>query len=155
MTDSRQSICRRMKRNFQFFSFLNDQDIEVLSPFFHCRQAPAGSILWKEGDEEDYVAFIISGRIEVRKATEFKEKQVVVGLYGKGSIVGELCILNNVQRAVSAVVIEAADLLTLDREDLETIIRENPELGSKLLKGMLAAVSLRLRKSFDRLASIF
>jgi len=144
-----------MKENFQFFSFLDDDDIEQLSPFFHCRQAPAGSLLWKEGDEEDYVAFITAGRIEARKGTEFKEKQVVVGIYSRGSIVGALCILKNSKRAVTAVVLENADLLTLSSDDLDLVIRENPALGAKLLKGMLAAVSLRLRKSFERLASIF
>lgn len=155
MTKDSQDICRRMKKDFHFFSFLNEDDIDRLSPFFDCRQAATGEVLWKEGEEEDYVAFIVSGRIEVRKATEFSEKQVVVGIYGKGSLVGELCILNNIKRAVTAVVIEDAGLLTLSREDLETVIRETPELGAKLLKGMLFAVSLRLRKSFDRLAAIF
>jgi len=144
-----------MKENFQFFSFLDDDDIDQLSPFFRCRQAPAGSLLWKEGDEEDYVAFITSGRVEARKGTEFKDKQVVVGIYSRGSIVGALCILKNSKRAVTAVVLEDADLLTLSSDDLDRVIREKPALGAKLLKGMLAAVSLRLRKSFERLASIF
>ncbi len=155
MTDSKPAICKRMKKNFQFFSFLDDHDIENLSPYFECMQAKHGEVLWQEGEDEDYLAFIISGRIEARKATEFKEKQVVVGIYSKGSIVGALCILNNSKRAVTAVVLEDADLLTLTREDLDIILRENPALGAKLLKGMLAAVSLRLRKSFDRLAAIF
>jgi len=144
-----------MKKDFRFFSFLSDDDVRQLSPYFDCRQAASGETLWKEGEEEDYVVFIVSGRIEVRKSTEFRGKQVVVGLYGKGSLVGELCILNNIKRAVTAVVTEDADLLILSHEDLEAIIRENPALGAKLLKGMLYAVSLRLRKSFDRLAAIF
>ncbi len=155
MTKTSQDICRCIKKDFRFFSFLDDDDIQRLSPFFECRQAVTGEAIWKEGEEEDFVAFIVSGRIEARKATEFGDKQVVVGIYGKGSIVGALCILNNSKRAVTAVVLDDVDLLILSRTDLDRVTQENPELGVKLLKGMLYAVSLRLRKSFDRLAAIF
>jgi hypothetical protein len=35
------------------------------------------------------------------------------------------------------------------------MLNECPELGVKFLKGLFLAVSIRLRKNFDRMASIF
>jgi CRP/FNR family cyclic AMP-dependent transcriptional regulator len=155
MKPASQEVCVRMKKEFRFFTFLNDEEMKELSSYFECRQASAGEVLWREGDTEDYEAFIVSGHVEALKETEFKGKQVVVGIYSHGSIVGELCILNNAKRAVTAVAQDDVNLLILSRENFERVTKENPELGVKLLKGMLLAVSVRLRKSFERLASLF
>jgi len=147
--------CALLKRQLRFFHFLSEEDLPVLAEYFSCRQIRAGETLWKEGDTGDYEAFIVEGRIEVKKNTEFAGKQVVVGVYSPGTIVGELCLMDAKPRAVTAVALEDCALLLLTREHLERLLEKNPEVGVKLLKGMLFAVSTRLRKSFERLASIF
>ncbi|MFA5515541.1 MAG: cyclic nucleotide-binding domain-containing protein [Desulfuromonadales bacterium] len=148
-------LCHRLKHELISFRYLVEEDIGVLAPFITCRQVQKGEVLWREGDPCDYVAFIAQGRIDIEKETEFEGKQVIVGVYGKGAIVGELCMLDQTPRSVTAVALEDSALLILSKENLERLIEENPALGVKLLKGMLLAVSTRLRKSFDRLTSIF
>ncbi len=155
MRETSGDYCVRLKNELTSFRFLEEADLENLAPFFECRQARAADVLWKEGDACDYVVFIIHGRVDIKKETEFEGKQVIVGVYGKGSIVGELCMLDGTPRSVTAVALEDSDLLILSRKNFEALLAENPVLGVKLLKGMLLAVSTRLRKSFDRLASIF
>jgi CRP-like cAMP-binding protein len=56
---------------------------------------------------------------------------------------------------VTARALDDTDLLVITHENFEKLTEEHPELGVKLLKGMLLAVSTRLRKSYDRLAAIF
>jgi CRP-like cAMP-binding protein len=82
-------------------------------------------------------------------------KQVLVGVYSPGTIVGELCLIDQRPRAVSAVAMEDTALLILTRDNLDKLVETHPRLGAKLLEGMLLAVSIRLRKAFERLASIF
>jgi CRP/FNR family transcriptional regulator, cyclic AMP receptor protein len=153
--ETTERICARMKGELAAFHFLQGEDITELAPFFLCRQVHAGEVLWHEGDPCNFMAFIVEGRIDIKKETEFKGKQIIVGVYGKGSIVGELCLLDGSSRAVSAVALTDTDLLILSRENLEQLLELHPRMGVKLLKGMLLAVSIRLRKSFDRLATIF
>jgi len=43
----------------------------------------------------------------------------------------------------------------LNRESFDRLIESHPRLGVKLLKSMFMAVSMRLQKSFDRLAAVF
>jgi CRP-like cAMP-binding protein len=147
--------CARLKREFRYFSFLTEEDLEKLAPYFECRQVDAGKTIWKEGDECNYQAFIAEGSVQVKKETSFKGKEVVVGIYNSGTIVGELCMLNGSSRAVTASALKDTSLLILTRENFNKFTDDYPELGVKLLKGMLLAVSIRLRKSFDRLASVF
>lgn len=155
MKQTSKELCIRMKKELRLFHFLDEDDLVKIARYFKCRQVPAGETLWREGDACGNVSFIVSGRVEVKKQTEFKGKEVVIGVYSKGAIAGELCILDGSPRAVTAVALDDVSLLLLSREDFENMINKYPRLGIKLLKDMLFAVSTRLKKSFDRLAAIF
>ena len=155
MNDILGKLCNCGKDELSAFCFLCTDEMKVLAGFFKCKNVKAGEILWDEGDPCDYVAFINEGRLEVKKETEFEGKQVIVGIYSKGAFVGELCILDGSPRALTAKAIEDLSLVIITQESFDELISKHPELGNKLLKGMLLSVSKRLRKSFDRLASIF
>lgn len=133
------------------FNFLSDEDLKNLSAFFESKQVPAGEALWKEEDPFDYIAFIASGSVEIKKETEVGGKNVIMGKYTKGA----LCILDESLKKVTAVALEDVSLAIITQENLDTLIDTNPILGAKLLKGMLLTVSDRLRKSFDRLTVFF
>jgi len=147
--------CALLKKRLRFFHFLGEDDLAAVADYFSCRQFRAGETLWQEGDDGDYEAFIVEGRVEVKKETEFPGKQVVVGVYSAGTIVGELCVVDQRPRAVTAVALEDTAILTLSCSQLEKLLEQNPAVGIRLLKGILLAVSTRLRKSFERLAAIF
>jgi hypothetical protein len=65
------------------------------------------------------------------------------------------CILDDSLRTVTAAAREDVTLALITQENLDKLIDTNPELGARLLKGMLLTVSSRLRQSFDRLAVFF
>lgn len=155
MTVPSGETCARMKKDLASFRFLEEADLPLLEPYFECRQAAAGEILWREGERCDYLVFLTEGQVDIKKQTEFEGKQVIVGVYGRGSIVGGLCLLDDTSRAVTAVVLEDAAFLLLTRDKFEHLLANHPAVGVRLLKGMLLAASIRLRKSYDRLASIF
>jgi CRP-like cAMP-binding protein len=137
------------------FSFLCEENLSELTGYFQYKTMKSGEVLWEEGDPCDYVAIISSGRVEIKKKTEFEGKYVVVGIYNRGAVVGALCILNSSPRAVTAVALDDVSLMVITPENFEKLIAAKPELGIRLLKGMLLSVSIRLRKSFERLAKFF
>lgn len=155
MTEFSDELCIQMKNELSLFHFLDEDDLVEMPCYFALMELSKGETLCREGDPCDYVAFIVSGSLEIKKQTEFEGKQVILGVYSKGSIVGELCILDGQPRAISAEALEDTTLVVLSRKNLDKLIEEHPELGVKFLKGMLVTVSIRLRKSFDRLAAIF
>ena len=137
------------------FSFVGPEKLEGLCSYFQCKSVSEGELLWEEGDPCDFAAFIVSGRVEVMKQTEFKGKHVIVGVYGRGAVVGALCILDGGKRAVTAKALEDTSVTTISRDNFEKLLNEEPELGAQLMKGMLLSFSTRLRKSFERLATFF
>lgn len=147
-------LCSKIKQEWSF-QFLDESDGTILVDYLDCRQAPAGVTLWHEGDPCGDLAFIVSGRLEVSKQTEFEGKDVIVGVYGAGSIVGELCLLKGLPRIVTAATLTDCELLTLSTEKFNLLTSQHPDLGVRLLKGMLATVSIRLSKAFGRLAAVF
>jgi CRP-like cAMP-binding protein len=151
----RERLCGRMKRELSCFNFLEEDNIDEIAGYFECRQVKAGEILWREGDACAFVAFVIQGRIEVKMQTEFAGKEVVVGVYGPGAVVGEICFFDGSWRAETAQALEHLDLILLTRASYERLVEAHPVLGVRLLEGMLLTVSTRLRKSFERLAAIF
>lgn len=137
------------------FSFLCDEKFREISGYFQTKKFKAGETIWEEGDSCDYVAIVASGRVEVKKKTEFEGKYVIVGLFNKGAVVGAMCILDDSPRSITAVALEDVSLLVISKEKLEELINTRPEIGVQLLKGMLLSLSMRLRQSFERLAKFF
>jgi CRP-like cAMP-binding protein len=68
------------------FNFISDGEIEYLSAFFEQKSLPKGKYLWDEEILSDYLAFIISGEVELKKETEFKGGKIVLGVYTKGAL---------------------------------------------------------------------
>ncbi|MBN1142004.1 MAG: cyclic nucleotide-binding domain-containing protein [Deltaproteobacteria bacterium] len=139
----------------ELFFYLEEYEVENLATYFSFGQVKAGEILWKEGDPCEALAFIVSGKIRLSKQTEFKGKEVVIGVFGPGSMAGELSILDGSPQATSAIALEDTVLLRLSKGSFGRILQESPELGMRLLKSMLLSVSARLKHALGRLAAIF
>jgi len=149
-----EELCR-LRQEIDLFQFLTDDCARTIASYFSVLDVRAGQVLWREGDACDYVGFIISGRLEVSKETEFPGRQVIIGVYSKGTVVGELCILDLTPRPMTVVALEDSVIGVLPHERFVALLDDHPAIGIRLLKGMLLRVSIRLRKSFDRLADVF
>jgi len=144
-----------MKDSFNFFKSLQEDEIHSFLSFCENRQKDAGEILWKEGDGDNYAAFVVSGKVGIKKKTEFEGKYMIVGTFSKGAVVGELCLLTNQPRSVTAVALEPVDIVVLTNEDFEKLNSDHPALGLKLLKQVFMIISKRLSRSTARMAEIF
>lgn len=147
--------CSRMAEELSTLTSLTKEEIMKISGFFDCRAVSENEVLWKEGDKCGYVGFIASGRVKISKETEFKGNQVVLGIYGTGSFIGALCILDDSPRVVTAETLEETSLMIITKENFNKLMNTHPELWGKLIKGILLSVSKRLKSSFDRLITVF
>ncbi len=150
-----ETLGRRLRETFRFFQSLTEEEFHDFLDFCNSRRISAGETLWHEGHDDNYAAFIVSGKICIKKRTEFEGKNVIVGFYEGGSVVGELCLLTNNPRSVSAEAIDACDLVLLHSRDFERLVSSHPMLGLKLLKQIFVTTTTRLRKTYDRIARIF
>jgi CRP-like cAMP-binding protein len=138
-----------------FFAALSAGERKTISRYFSESQVPAGSELWAAGTAGDYLACILNGSIELKVDTEFPGKQIVVGVFNSGTVIGASCVLDDLPRSTAAKALESTTLLLLKRENFVALTEDHPRIGVKLLKGILLAEAKRLRKAYERLASIF
>lgn len=150
-----EKLCRKMKHELGFFSFLSEGDLEQVTPYFNCRVVKAGARVWTSGDTCDYVAFIVSGRVQIKVDTEFPGKQVVVGVFSRGAAIGVSCAVDRKPRRSTAQAMEDAGLIVITHANFDRLVEALPRLGVKLLQGMLLSETTRLQKAYARLASIF
>ena len=141
--------------NFKFFNTLADDELRTFLGFCESKHICEGQTIWNEGDEYHYAAFIVSGKVGIKKRTEFEGKYMIVGTFGSGTVVGELCLLMDKPRSVTAVVLETVDIVILSSDNFELLLTGNPKLGLKLLKHIFIITSERLNRSTDRIARIF
>ena len=149
-----ENLSCRMRDVFRFFNKLSEAELRVFLGFCENRQVASGA-LWQEGDSDNYAAFIVSGKIGIKKQTEFAGKHMIVGTFSRGTVVGELCLLTDERRSVSAMVLEPVDIVALSSEQFERLMTQNPLLGLKLLRHIFLILTHRLKRSTDRIAKIF
>lgn len=144
----------RMQEAFRFFSGLSDVELRAFLGFCEHRQVASGA-LWNEGDSDNYAAFIVTGKVGIKKQTEFAGKHMIVGTFSRGTVVGELCLLTDEKRSVTAMVLEPVEIVLLSSENFELLMTQHPLLGLKLLRHIFLILTRRLKRSTDRIAKIF
>jgi CRP-like cAMP-binding protein len=105
------------------------------------RAYPAGTVLFREGEEGATMFVLQSGKVKLVRERAGKEKPVAV--LGPGDFFGELAILNGRPRASAAVVVEDARVLELDARTFGELLTKNPEVAVRLMKRL----AIRLEQS--------
>ncbi len=141
-------------RDEMIFSLFDDSDLDNIAPFFELRIYPGGRIVFEEGESADFVGLVASGKLEVKKQTEFKGNQVIIAILGPGALFGEMSIFDN-NRSATIEAVEDSTIFILTNTALNTMIEQHPYTGIKLLKGLIRILSIRLRKITERLTTIF
>lgn len=96
------------------------------------KSCPAGTVLFREGDEGAMMYVLQSGRVRIAK--EAKEGSKTLAVLGPGEFFGEMAILNRKARTATAEVVEDAQLLVLDAKTFEAMVLSNVEIAVRLIK---------------------
>jgi CRP-like cAMP-binding protein len=155
MEDDLKGILCEMKGEINVFNLLDGEEIGRISSYFELMDYPKGTVLFEEGEPGDFIGIVKSGMLGVEKQTEFEGKKIVLAQYTRGSFIGELAVFDRLPRSATVTAVEDSELLILSREALDSFMEIHPHTGISILKGLIRVLSIRLRKSADRLATIF
>jgi len=112
---------------------------------FDRRNLEEGQTLFSEGDDADGLYGMVSGKIEITRAGK------PVASFGPGSNFGEISLVEQRPRLVSAVAKGKTEVLVLKRRVFEIICRRSPRLSSKLLSNLVDTLAHRLWSTNDEL----
>jgi len=135
-----------------FFSYLSQEQMDKIMPYFETLDLSAGEILFNEEDNGDYVCFIISGSLEVIKMTSWKDFTTVIATLYEGSCIGEMAFIDHFPRSATIRAHEDSNLAVLTQRAFDVMVGSEPELGVNILKGLAKTLSDNLRSTTDKLA---
>lgn len=136
------------------FNFLSIEEIEELCTYLELREWQADAVVMKEGAAEDYMGFLIEGKLVVKNKTDYWGKNIIIAILEKGAVVGEGAFLDTGPRSNDIIAAEPSRLLTLSAPKMEELIVKNPALAIKIMKRILYIMSKRLRKAGDRISEL-
>ncbi len=146
-----QSIIDFLILNIPIFSRLRNDELRNVKKYFHLLELIPGDTVFEEGDNGDYVCFVVEGSLDVLKKS-VKGESVVIATLNKGSSMGEMSVIDQLPRSATVKASTKATLLTLSQEKLNYILVEHSSVGVKILKGIARLLSMNLRKTSTRLA---
>ena len=132
-------------RSVTLFASLHDEAAEELVTLLQSRHVPAGTVLFRAGEQGDAMYLIQSGRVRIA-VDDADRQQIVLAELAQGDFFGEMSLIDGKQRSADAHVIEDAQLAVLSRENFLRYINSQPAVALE----MLSAVFQRLRHT-DRM----
>ena len=111
-------------------------DQESAQPVFK-----AGEFIFRENDPGDAMFIIEKGQVEIVKTIGGEERRLT--LFEPGDFFGEMSILEDLPRGASARAVTDCKLLQIDHSTFDQMLRENPEIGIRMMRSL----SRRLREA--------
>jgi len=145
------STIRKNVRQIELFSSLSDDEIDILMKHSRIRSLVEDEALFHQGDDGDFFAIIIDGRIEITKHTEM-ETPVSLASLTCGDTLGEMALIDQEKRSASAIAIEPSSVFILSRKSFDMLIDQYPRCGTKLLRKLAIILCHHLRATSGRFA---
>lgn len=139
-------VILRMLGHSNFFTDFTMDDIVKLSRFMEVFRAEPGQTIIREGDLDDYMLFILQGRISIVKTDGHGERRAMTSV-GPGAILGEMSMIDGEPRFASCIAIDTTIFAAFGRDAMVKIIMDEPALGAKILIKLVTLLSQRLRET--------
>jgi CRP-like cAMP-binding protein len=134
----------------RFFDDFTLEDILKLAQFMMVYRAAPGDTIIREGDTDDYMLFILEGRINIVK-TDAQGERRPMATVGPGATLGEMSMIDGEPRFATCIAIDATTFSVFGRDSMVRIIMEEPALGAKILIKLVTLLSQRLRETSSSL----
>lgn len=123
------------------FPSLSPADAEAIEQVATRRNHPADTILCREGDPGETFYMIVTGRVEIRRRTEGKAEDLIIGSLGPGGSFGEMALITGANRAATVVTTEPTETLEIHKGDFDRLLQS----GRALMRGILEALIEMMR----------
>lgn len=120
------------------------EEIAAIAGYMDVRSYADNQSIFEQGDQDPFLAFIVSGNVDIAKEVADSLETIVVTLNAKTHF-GELSLVDNEPRSASAIAKGAVTILALPRESFLKLLDEEPKLGIKIQQHLLTTISKRLR----------
>lgn len=126
---------------------LSDDEWQMIVRSSRSISFKAGETLLKEGEVDDSVYILVSGKVEVVTARSFGRTSRIATI-DEGSVFGEVAFFDNQPRSASVRAIGDGQVLCISRKSFDKISAWNPRLAQQLLLDLGGILAYRFRSEF-------
>jgi CRP/FNR family cyclic AMP-dependent transcriptional regulator len=116
----------------------------------------ADTLLFEEGDaaDNDYMVLVLEGQLRAVSGAGMPEGEVVISVFGAGSLLGEMGVIDGGPRSASCTALTDVKLGLLSRQALLGLIERHPAVSARLMFGVCKTLIGRLREGNRRLRTL-
>ena len=134
----------------QMFNELSEDELSVIINYMSLYELEKGETLFKEGDEGQYVCFVVDGLVDVLKKS-ITGSMIVITTLSQGYSIGEMSMIDKIPRSATVVARTKVTLAVLAQSGFKLILEKHPSIGIKILIGFARFLSDNMRKTSARL----
>lgn len=114
---------------------------------------PEGNTFIRQGDRQstDFMVLVLEGDVTVDTIVVSRTQPLVVNVLGKGSLIGEMGLLDGEPRAASCTASTPLTCAVLTRRALEELLIDDPQTTAKLMLAISIRIAQRMRDTSDKL----
>jgi len=120
-------------RQISIFSELEGEFLEKIYQISRVRKYKKGRIIFMEGEPGEAFFYIKSGLVKISKLSR-DGREHILHVLNEGHVFAEVTLFSNTEYPATAEVLEEAEIGIIKNEDLEKVIKENPDLSLQLIK---------------------
>jgi len=113
-----------------------------------------GDVIFEEGVTGDTFYLILKGEVRISKMIPGIGEEALAVLK-KGTYFGEMSLIDDQPRSAHAIVNKPSEIMVIERDDFEKLLKADKELAYKLLWTLLRTMSRRLRETNDKIMGFF
>ncbi len=109
-----------------------------------------GRVIFTQGDDADFVMYIITGKIKVSVVSN-QGKEAVVALLGSGEFLGDGCLIGQTKRLTTATTITECVTMRVQKDEFRRVLREEPAFAQIFISRILTRLERAEENLIDQL----
>lgn len=134
------------------FESLSRKDWNTVLRLLHIRHFKENEVIFEAGTPGLGMYVILEGEVTIIERQP--EEDNVLAVLKEGSFLGELSLIDDLNRSATAIATKPTKLVGFFRPQLLQLIHQRPKLGVKLLERLAKIVFQRLRISNEKLREL-
>jgi CRP-like cAMP-binding protein len=126
------------------FEGFSEEMLRLLAFGSERRSVSKDRYLFHEGTAADCAFVVMDGRLELTRKDR-RGKSIVIGTAIRGDLLGELAIISQTDRRMTAMALEDSDVMRINRPMFKRMMEEYPEVAILLRKRISRNISEMLR----------
>ena len=138
---------------FALIEGFSEEQVEILKPILEDVEYQADQVVFKQGDQADYLYFVLDGKVSIR----FKPDDgpvLSVAEVDQGGVFGWSSALGSESYTSSAVCVDRGLFIRLYGGELKALCQDHPETGILILNRLAGVIAQRLRGTHEQVVAL-